>query len=155
MIFVECKPDYALVASVTNIKRRDIIHEFKGKGEVCNQLKKRSSCIGLVDDDPLSVQPRYIQEAKLDNDLPEHEIKVLHDNTNNNYIIVLCPRLEEWVLKTASEAGIDVRKYNLPKDAAKLHGEINISLDKFGDLVDDLKASARLKTLKNLLEQRP
>jgi len=154
MIFVECKPDHALVTSVTNIKAKDIIHEFQGKGGVCNQLKKRRSCKGLVDDDPFSVQPRYIQNAILEKELVGHDIKILRDNANNNYIIVLCPRLEEWVLKAAREASIDVRKYNLPNDAAKLHREINLSLDKFEALVDGLKASGRLKTLKNLLEQR-
>ena len=154
MIYVECKPDLALVKSLTNVTRRGITHEFKGKGEICNRLRQQTNCKGLIDEDPSSGQPRYVKEARLENDLSEHEIKVLHDNTNNNYIIVLCPRLEEWVLKAAREAGIDVRKYNLSNDAAKLHREINLSLDKFEDLLDDLKITGRLKALKNLLEER-
>jgi hypothetical protein len=154
MIFVECKPDQALVAYVTNIKRRDIIHEFQGKGGVCNQLRKRRSCKGVVDNDPFSVQPRYIQNARLEDDLSEQEIKVLHDDANNNYIIVLCPTLEEWILKAAKGANIDVRKYSLPNDAVKLHREININLDKFKALVDDLKTSGRLKAFKKILEQK-
>lgn len=152
MIFVECKPDYTLVKYITNIRRRDIIHEFQGKGGVCNQLRKRRNCKGLVDDDPFSVQPRYVQNARLEDDLSEHDIKVLHDDINDNYLVVLCPRLEDWVLKAAREAGIDVRKYNLPNDAVKLHREININLDKFEALVDDIKVFGKLKVLKSLLE---
>lgn len=154
MIFVECKPDLTLVKSLTNITRRGITHEFKGRGEICNRLRKQSGCKGLLDEDPPSAQPRYIKEARLENDLSEHEIKVLRDD-NNNYLIILCPRLEEWILGAAREAGKDVRKYNLPNNAAKLHREINITLDKFVKLLEDLKdSSRRLKILKSLLEKR-
>ena len=154
MIYVECKPDLALVKSLTNVTRRGITHEFKGKGEICNRLRKQTNCKGLVDEDPTSAQPPYVKEARLENDLSEHEIKLLYDGTNNNYLIVLCPRLEEWILKAAREAGKDVRKYDLPNDAARLHRHINISLDRFENLLEDLKdSSSRMKILKGLLER--
>ena len=154
MIYVECKPDLTLVKFLTNIKRRDITHEFKGKGEICNRLRKQANCKALLDEDPFGAQPRYMKEAKLVNDLPEHDLKLLHDSANNNYLVVLCPRLEEWVLKAAREAGIDVRKYDLPTDASRLHKEINIRLDKFEKLLEELKDSSNmLKTLKRLLER--
>ena len=154
MIYVECKPDLTLVKFLTNITRRDITHEFKGKGEICNRLRKQANCKALLDEDPFGAQPRYIKEAKLVNDLPEHDLKLLHDSANNNYLVVLCPRLEEWVLKAAGETGIDVREYNLPNDAVRLHRHINISLDKFENLLEDLKgSSSRLKALKRLLER--
>ena len=152
MIYVECKPDSKLVKSITNVSKRGIVHE-SNKFEVCRRLEKRKSCTGLIDEDPLSVQPRYIRKTRLENDLSEHDIKVLHHSSTDNRLIVLRPRLEEWVLKAAKEAGIDVRKYDLPNDAAKLHRHINISLDKFENLLEDLKdSSSRLKTLKRLLE---
>ena len=155
MIYVECKPDLALVKTLTNVTRRGITHEFKGKGEICNRLRKQTNCKGLIDEDPLSGQPRYVKEARLEDDFSEHDIKVLHHSATDNCLIVLCPRLEEWVLKAATEAGIDVRTYGLPNDAARLHGEINIVLDKFEKLLADLKeTSSRLKTLKRLLEGR-
>ena len=155
MIFIECKPDHALVKPLTNIIRREITHEFKGKGEICNRLRKQANCKALLDEDPFGTQPRYMKEAKLVNDLHEHDLKLLHDSANKNYLIVLCQRLEEWVLKAAREAGIDVRKYSLPNDAARLHREINIRLDKFEKLLEELKGSSnRLKTLKRLLERR-
>jgi len=155
MIYVECYPDLAIVKSLTRVTRRGIIHEFKGKGEICNRLRRQTNCKGLVDEDPSSGQPHYMKEARLEKDFSEHEIKVLHDDTNNNYLVILCPRLEEWVLKAAREAGTDVRKYKLPNNAAKLHGEINIALDKFERLLKDLKNSSnRLKLLKKLLERK-
>lgn len=151
MIYVECKPDFALVKSITNISKRKIVHEG-GKSEICRRLERQKNCRGLVDEDPWSIQPPYVKKTKLEDDLSKHEIKILHDNSNNNYLVVLCPRLEDWLLKAAEESKIDVKKYNLPNDAEKLHGEINIDLDKFRRLVNDLKDCDRLKTLKKLLE---
>jgi hypothetical protein len=66
---------------------------------------------------------------------------------------MLCPRLEDWMLRTAREVGIDVRDYGLPHDAKRLHSEININLDKFEKLLEALKSkgSERLKALRSLL----
>ncbi|MFC1937465.1 hypothetical protein ACFLWY_02755 [Chloroflexota bacterium] len=151
MIFIECKPDLALVRTITKVTRKEIAHEFKGKGGVCAQLRYRNNCIGLVDEDPSSPQPRFIQEAELKEDLSQHDIKVLHHGSSDNYILLLCPRLEEWVLKAAKEASVDVGKYGLPGDAARLHGVININLDKFEKLLDDLKDVDRLRKLKTVM----
>jgi len=137
MIYVECFSGRDLVESLTNFTRREITHEFKGKGEICNRLRKRTNCKALIDEDPTSGQPRYTKEAGLENELPQHDIKVLHHNSTNNRLIVLCPRLEEWILEAAQEAGKDVRKYNLPNSAVRLHKEINITLDKFENLLED------------------
>ena len=151
MIYVECKPDAALVKSLSKVTRREITHE--SKGEICNKLRKHRNCTGLIDEDPSSTQPRYVQEAQLVNDLSDSEIKVLHHSQTDNRLIVLCPRLEEWILKAARDVGMDVRQYNLPNDARRLHGNINISLDKFENLLEDLKQSSnRLKTLQKLLQ---
>jgi hypothetical protein len=154
MIYVECYPDHSLVKSLANIAKREIIHEFKGKGEICNRLRRQTNCKGLVDEDPSSGQPRYVKEAELEDDFPEHEIKVLYHSSTDNRLIVLCPRLEEWILRAASEAGIDVRKFNLSNNAVRLHSEINISIDEFENLLGKLKGkSSRLKTLKKLIEK--
>ncbi len=152
MIYVECKPDFTLVKSITNILKREIIHEG-GKSEVCKRLERQKNCRGLIDEDPQSIQPPYVKKMIAKDDLSKLELKILQDN-NDNYLIVLCPRLEEWILKSAKEADIDVRRYNLPNNARKLHREININLDKFKILIADLKDCNRMKTLKRLLESK-
>lgn len=155
MIFVECKPDLALVRSLTNIPRREIIHEFRGKGGICNQLKQQTHCRAMIDEDPSSIQPRYVKNAILEANLAEHGIKVLHDNANGNRMVVLSPRLEEWIIQAATETGVDLRQYNLPSDGTKLHAKINANLDRFESLLKELKhkGSGRLKALKSLLEE--
>ena len=154
MIYIECKPDYVLVNSVMKTSRKEVVHEFKGKFEVCKRLENAKDSKGLIDEDPSSVQPAYVQRARLETDLPEQGIKVLYDNSNNNRLIILSPRLEEWVLKAAQIAKVDVRKYDLSNDARKLHEVININLDKFEKLLEDLRESSiALKTLKGLLRK--
>jgi len=152
MIYIECKPDHVLVDALTEFPRKEIVHEFKGKFEVCKRLETSKNSKGLVDEDPSSIQPSYLSRMILEADLVEHNIKVLHDNSKNNYLIVLCPRLEDWILRVARIAHIDVRNYDLPNDAHGLQQVININLNKFEELVKDLKgSSAGLKTLKKFL----
>jgi hypothetical protein len=157
MIYIECDPDFALVKCIANVPRRGIDHELKGKGEICNKLASQSNCKALIDEDPSARQPRYISRLRAsgrEREITEHELKLLRDSSNN-CLIMLCPRLEDWMLRTAREVGIDVRDYGLPHDAKRLHSEININLDKFEKLLEALKSkgSERLKALRSLLER--
>lgn len=151
MIYVECKADFDLVKSVTKIPKREIVHE-KNKPEVCKRLEKQKNCKGLVDEDPLSSQPAYMKKVRLENDLFHHELKAFYDESNENYLFVLCPRLEEWILEAAKEYNLNMQKYSLPNSAHKLHRVIDHNLDKFEKLLTDLKDSERLKSLRKLLE---
>lgn len=149
MIYTECKPDSTLV-KILGIAKKEIVH-LGGKPEVCKQLKKRKDCKGLVDEDPFSIQPPYLKKLETKKNLSDYGLKLLKDNSNNNDLIILCPRLEEWVLKASKEANIDIRRYNLPDDATALHELINTNLDKFEILLEDMKDCNRLKNLKKLL----
>lgn len=152
MIFVECFADTTLVKSL-GIKKKKIIHAHT-KGNVCNRLKKSQISKGLVDEDPESNQPGYINNLKLI--LNEMNIKIYHDNINKNHLIVLCPRLEEWIIKAAKEAKIDIKKYGYPDDARELHriNYIKNSLDKFENLIKTIKAQSNmLKFLEKILKE--
>ena len=54
MIYVECRPDEILVRQVTDLPRRQVVHEIKGKGEVCNRLMRNRDLVAMVDEDPES-----------------------------------------------------------------------------------------------------
>ncbi|MFA4836263.1 MAG: hypothetical protein WC749_09370 [Dehalococcoidia bacterium] len=153
MIFVECNPDEALVRFLTRLSRRQIIHE-RGKGEICNRLRKKDNSLGLVDEDPGKPQPSYIKEAKLKEDVPLHGIKVKYHESTNNYLIILCPSLEGWIIGAAKESGVDLmRSYSLPKDVNGLHSVINLNLDKYEKILGDLRGTTRFKELQKLLKR--
>lgn len=146
MIFLECEPDKALVRAL-GIPRKEILHAGS-KGNVCKRLKRSRNSKGMVDEDPSSVQPSYIEKLKMNS--YEHDTKLLYDKNAQNTLIVLCPTLEDWILKAAKEARVDLEDYSLPDDAHELHKIINTKLEKFVLLIDDIKK--RSKMLKTLAE---
>ena len=151
MIYLECKPDFALVKSITRVPKREIIHERKGKSGVCKRLEGQRNCKGLVDEDPLSTQPPYIKKVRLENDLFQYELKVFYDESNGNRLFVLCPKLEDWILKAAKEAHLGMKKYGLPDTQEKFHKVINLDPSKLERLLTDLKDCERFKILRKLL----
>jgi len=142
MIYTECKPDSTLV-KMLGIPKKQIIH-LGCKPEVCKQLEKREKWKGLIDEDPSSVQPPYLKKLQVQKNSQNYGLKILNDASKNNDLIILCPRLEEWVLKAAKEAGIDIKRYNLPDDGEQLHKVINLDLRKFERLVNDLKGKSKM-----------
>ena len=149
-IYVECKPDYTLVKSITTIPKKLITHAGN-KSEVCKNLKKLEMCIGRVDED-FQCTAFILCRTGLE-DLTSYELKVLHDPSRDNYVIVICPRLEDWILKTAQVTNVDVMKYGLPSDGENLHKRINGNLDRFENLIKDLENCSRVKNLRKLIEK--
>lgn len=93
-VFVECNPDEILAVSLG--VRKKILTHSNDKGRVCNSLEKKVDSVGMIDEDPESSQPTYISKLKF---VEEHfKVKVLYDKKSNNKLIIIRPRLEEWIL---------------------------------------------------------
>ena len=155
MIYVECNPDTVLAVAL--VGRRNVQHE-RGKSRVCKVVQARRGHKGMVDEDPWATQPTYLnrlQQVGSDCDYAQYNIKVLQDTSNGNRIVLLCPRLEEWLLETARAAGIDVGDYHLPTNAKELHDALATrhqhTMDNFRRLLEALSDTDRLRTLKELL----
>ena len=151
MILVECKLDEMLVRHLLNISRKSIQHE-PGKGKVCRHLQRGTRLTGIVDEDPGSAQPAYIQT------LSEVEkwgnIRILKDNERNNYLVVLSPFLEGWILEVARKEGVNVKKeFNLPDNARRLHEILGANPGKFEGLLRRLAESEELEWLKERLKK--
>jgi hypothetical protein len=151
MIYVECKADEFLVRTLTGLPRREVIHELKGKPEVVNQVRSHSNTRGLVDEDPLQVQPPYLLRMEILREEAGRGLRLLRDSARGNHIVVLCPKLEDWVVRAAREEGVNLDDYNLPGDGGRLHRVINDRLSSFRRLVEDLRDSDRLRALHALL----
>lgn len=153
MIYLECKPDFTLVQALTQLPKREIAHELKGKYEVMKRLSTSTNRRAMVDEDPGKNQPAYLTKMQVARDLPERGLRLLEDAGRGNLAVILCPKLEDWVLRTAQDAGIDLRnpRYNLPNTSTRLHREITFDRRKFERLVDDLAETPRLRCLYGLL----
>lgn len=153
MIYVECKPDQTLVQTLTGLPTREIIHE-QNKFEVMKKLGNGMNTRGMIDEDPGSNQPAYLNRMQVFSELSQDGLKVLRDEDKGNQVILLCPRLEECIIRAASDAHVDLRdqRYNLPNTASRLHREITFDLRKMTRLVQALRDSHRLRTLQQLLQ---
>ncbi|MGI0011058.1 MAG: hypothetical protein ACREAE_06640 [Nitrosopumilaceae archaeon] len=151
MIYLECDPDKALVQTL-GLSAKEIKHVYS-KGNVCNRLAKSSQSKGLVDEDPLSAQPSYIRKLRLQSH--EHQIKILYDEKAHNRLIVLCPRLEEWVLRAAQDAGVNIQDYGLPNNANQLHHIINTRIESLKSLIKSIRDKSKmLKALEGFINSK-
>ena len=148
MIFVECKPDEVLVKVI--LPRRETIDELKGRPAVVRQVQRRKNAVGLVDEDPRAVRPRYL--TTLTGTTNRYGFRVLADPNKRNRIVVLRPRLEDWVLAAAQSAQLDIQeRYGLPADARRLHEVINYRLENLDRLLKALRESAPMQALRKAL----
>lgn len=150
MIYVECKPDVALVNAL-GIPKREIIHAGN-KSKVCKRLSKSENSKGLIDQDPWSDQLSYVK--RLETVYNQHGVEIREDRQNKNRLIILCPRLEEWILEATKEANLDITEYGLPNSGKKLHGMINTNISKFETLIEELlrRNSNMLNVLRRALK---
>ena len=153
MIYVECKPDQLLVQMLTSWSNRDIIHE-EGKYRLMAKLSNRRDTLAMVDEDPTSNQPAYLTKMQVTHEFSNMGLRVVSDESRGNRAVVLCPKLEEWVIRGANDAGISLtdRRYNLPNTANALHRVINADHRKLERLVDDLADTPMFQALRRLLQ---
>jgi hypothetical protein len=148
-LFLECKPDETL-AVVFGVPRRSVIHSH-GKGRVSKNLSRNSGVTGMVDEDFGSAEPttlsRFVEVAT------SHDLKLKVDKSQNNRLIVICPRLEPWLIKTAKAAGVKMDEFSLSEKVQDLDSMINYRLNNVERLLVELLArqSPRLLHLKQLL----
>ena len=153
MIFLECKPDEALVRSL-GVRRREVNHQ-RNKEQVLKMITRVTNCIALVDEDPnSSPPPLFGQLLRLEDSLARGILLYL-DRRRNNQVVVLCPNLEGWVIRSDQESRIrhDQPPYRLPDTARSLHNVINDRLPSLRYLLSALLTaqSPRILRLQQLL----
>jgi len=117
-VFVECFPDAELVR-VLGVGKRRIGHRGS-KGNVVNRVEESEQAIGLIDEDPASAQPKALAAYEM---LEQGEgLKLLASRARGRKrIIVIQPRLEDWILERAAVSGLRPSRYGLPGGPQELH----------------------------------
>jgi hypothetical protein len=148
-VYLECKPDETLAVAL-GVARRAIIHSGD-KGRVARKLGENCDVVGLVDEDPGKTDPRTLN--KFVDVSTNHDVKLKADKSQNNRLVVICPRLEPWLIKTAKTAGVKMEDFNLSENVQDLDSMINYRLSNVERLLVKLleKQSPRLTHLKQLL----
>ena len=118
MIAVECYADEKLML-VLGVSKKEIRHE-RGKGQVLGKLKKEPRGKGVVDEDPDSAQPGEMRNYRKEEE-GEGILLLKHQDSPDKRLIILCPRLEEWLYGRAKAVNINPVDFGLLKDARALH----------------------------------
>lgn len=149
MIIVECKPDIMLIKTLSNFSKKEILHG-QGRGNIGNFLKKHHDSVGVIDEDPGRTQSKYFENLEIYTKYNHFDIKIQYDNSRNNLVLILCPDLESWVIKTCKISNFNLKKYNLPMDEIRLHEEINSKLSNFSKLIEHLRNNQSDRMIKLL-----
>ena len=115
---VKCYPDAALLSTL-GVSKKQLRHE-RCKGEIVKRVLKFDCAIGLIDEDPASAQPRELDNYKQVQAAEGLRLLIRRDDTNKR-LILICPRLEDWLIARARSSGIQPGNYKLPSDPDRLH----------------------------------
>jgi len=148
MIAVECGPDVILVR-VLGVPSKKIYHAGS-KGRVVKAVEKFGG-IGIIDEDPGCPQPKLLLNYSIAVTYEQLGIRIL--TRNNKRIIVICPRLEEFIIEACKESKINPRKFGLPLDPAQFHRKVNSRLRNFKMLLETLLKvkNRRMKILRKII----
>ena len=61
-----------------------------------------------------------------------------YDAKRNNKLIIVKPKLEDWIIGAANSKGINLEDYELSNDPDELHKLINFRISKFQELLHKL-----------------
>ena len=105
----------------------------------------------LVDEDPGQPTPRY--RSELSDDAKEQGTCVLSDEKREHRVVVIRPRLEEWIIKGAQETDVAMSRFGFSERGREFDDQVMLRLRRFEDLLDELLAQqcARLLRLRELL----
>jgi hypothetical protein len=102
------------------IPRRSIL-VMGAKGNVIKKLKDRPRDVGVVDEDPDSIHTQSHELANYEPVERGEGVQLLaRRGSHGQRLIVLCPRVEDWLIDRAGTCGIDPRQYHLPSTAREL-----------------------------------
>lgn len=118
---VEDAPHKSLLCSL-RISRKCIL-VMGAKGNVIKKLKDRPGDVGIVDEDPSSIQTQSHELAKYQVMGSGEGLQLLaRRGSGGQRLIVLCPIVEDWLMDRARACAIDPRQYYLPGTAKELKG---------------------------------
>lgn len=118
MLLIECDLDEHIVKRI-GIPKSKIIHE-SGKGEISIHLKLNQGTVGLVDEDPNSSQPQDFENYEIIEDFGNLSLRKKNAK-NAKFLIIIKPRLEEWLIRCGDANNIDIQKYGFSKDGDHIH----------------------------------
>lgn len=152
MIFLECNNDELLMKSL-GFSRKQISHQ-RCKGEVVKKVSKKSTAIGIIDEDSKDNAPNEMKKYR---EIQRNgDIKLFQrENDKKKKLVQISPYLEHWLLNRGKMNKINPKNFNLPDNPKKLHTFPNLGRNK--NFVKFLKklidSDKEIQTLKNWIKE--
>lgn len=157
-ILPECFVD-TKVAEIITYASEKYNHQH-GCGQIASQLKNRlknNIALGIIDEDknkgPVAKYFLEFEQIK-----SENELILKKHKSREQYLILICPEVEEWLLRNANAVGVQLSSHNLP-DKLKGFKQITKTQDidkniEFYQFIKSLlnKKAAGIITLKNWID---
>ena len=118
-VLVECNADEAVLRAL-GLPRKQLLH-FGGKYELVKKLKERTHDVGMIDEDPGKGQPPQDMSSYRQTDSAEGLHLLTRRGRGGQRLVVICPKLEDWLIARAKLSGIRPEDYGLPSDPDRLH----------------------------------
>jgi hypothetical protein len=118
-VLVECYADEAVLLSL-NLPRKKLLH-FEGRNKVITRLRDLPGAVGMVDEDPGSTQHGDLRASYRQTKSKEGLRLLARQGRGVQRLIMICPKLEDWLIARAVSSGIRPEDYGLPSDPDRLH----------------------------------
>lgn len=117
-VLVECNADEVVLRAL-GLPRKQLLH-FGGKYELVKKLKDRVHDVGMIDEDPGKLQPKDMSRYR-QVDSAEGLRLLIRRGSGGQRLVMICPKLEDWLIARAKSSGIRIEDYGLPRDPDRLH----------------------------------
>jgi hypothetical protein len=118
-VLVECNADEIVLRNL-GVPKKQLFH-FGGKDKLITRLRNLPGAVGVVDEDPASIQHPDLTASYRQADSAEGLRLLARQGSGGQKLVVICPKLEDWLIARAKSSGIQPEDYRLPGDPDRLH----------------------------------
>jgi hypothetical protein len=118
-VLVECSADEMVLRSL-GVPKKQVLH-FGGKDKLIRCLRNQPGLVGVIDEDPASTQHPDLKSAYQQEESAEGLRLLARKGSGGQRLVIVCPKLEDWLIARAKSSGIRPEDYGLPSDPDRLH----------------------------------
>ena len=118
-VLVECNADEVVLRNIGVVKKQ-LLH-FAGRSRVISHLRNMHGAFGVVDEDPGSTPHPDLNASYRQVESAEGLRLLTRHGKGGQKLVIVCPKLEDWLIDRAKSSGIRPEDYGLPADPDRLH----------------------------------
>lgn len=118
-VLVECSADEIVLRNL-GVPKKQLLH-FGGRSKVISHLRDMPGAVGVVDEDPGSSQHRDLKASYQPAESAEGLRLLTRQGRGGQRLVVVCPKLEDWLIDRARSSGVQPENFGLPSDPDRLH----------------------------------